>query len=91
MSAVRVIVEGRVQGVGYRAFVVDEAQARGLMGWVRNLRDGSVEMVLSGGEADIASMIAACRRGPRLAAVTNVEVQPVAEAGWPDFAIRPTG
>ena len=89
MSAVCVIVEGRVQGVGYRAFVVDEAQARGLTGWVRNLRDGSVEMVLSGGEANIEAMIAACRKGPRFAAVASVQSSPVPDEGWPDFKVRP--
>lgn len=90
MSAVRVIVEGRVQGVGYRAFVVDAAEARGLKGWVRNLRDGSVEMVLSGGEADIESMIAACRKGPRFASVAKVETSSVPDEAWPCFTVRPT-
>ncbi|HLF21061.1 MAG TPA: acylphosphatase [Aestuariivirga sp.] len=89
MNAVRVIVEGRVQGVGYRAFVVDEAAARGLTGWVRNLRDGSVEMVLNGGEADIENMIAACRKGPRFASVTSVRSSLAPDEGWPDFTVRP--
>lgn len=89
MSAVRVVVEGRVQGVGYRAFVVDEAEALGLKGWVRNLRDGRVEMVLSGSDTDIEGMIAACRKGPRLALVTRVETSPVPDEGWRGFTVRP--
>jgi len=58
------IVHGRVQGVGFRAFVEGEALARGLEGWVRNRRDGSVEAVFMGEEATVTAMIEACRRGP---------------------------
>ncbi len=89
MSAIRVTVEGRVQGVGYRAFVVDEAVSRGLTGWVRNLRTGQVEMVVSGGAADIEGMIAACRKGPRLASVARLESSPVQDEGWSGFSVRP--
>jgi acylphosphatase len=58
------IVHGRVQGVGFRAFVEGEALARGLAGWVRNCRDGSVEAVFKGDEATVATIIEACRKGP---------------------------
>jgi acylphosphatase len=65
MSVIRhMIVHGRVQGVGFRAFVEGEALARGLEGWVRNRRDGSVEAVFMGEAATVAAMIEACRRGP---------------------------
>ena len=90
MSAVRARIKGRVQGVGYRAFVVDQATARRLTGWVRNLRDGAVEMVLSGSAAGIEDMIAACREGPRFASVTGIETSPAPDEGWPDFTVRPT-
>jgi acylphosphatase len=75
MSAVvrHVTVSGRVQGVGYRAFVDHEARAKNLEGWVRNLRDGSVEAVFSGAENVVAAMVAACRRGPSLARVEAVQ------------------
>jgi acylphosphatase len=75
MSAVvrHVMVRGRVQGVGYRAWVDHEARGRDLEGWVRNLRDGSVEAVLSGAEDVVEAMIAACRRGPSLARVDAVQ------------------
>jgi acylphosphatase len=75
MSAVvrHMMVRGRVQGVGYRAFVDHEARVRGLEGWVRNLRDGSVEAVLAGAEDVVAAMIAACRRGPSLARVDALQ------------------
>lgn len=66
-------VRGRVQGVGYRAFVADEAMARGIAGWVRNRRDGSVEAVLSGLAEAVDAMIAACRRGPWGARVDHLD------------------
>jgi acylphosphatase len=68
-----VTIRGRVQGVGYRAFVEDEATARHLEGWVRNRRDGSVEAVLSGPEDVVSAMIASCRRGPSSARVDAVQ------------------
>ena len=59
-----VTVRGRVQGVGYRAFVEDEALRLGLEGWVRNRRDGTVEAVFSGADHAVEKMIEACHRGP---------------------------
>ena len=61
---VHVVVRGRVQGVGYRAFVQDEATRLGLEGWVRNRRDGTVEALFAGSAEALAEMIAACRKGP---------------------------
>jgi acylphosphatase len=69
----RVVVRGRVQGVGYRAFVEDEAYRRELTGWVRNRRDGSVEAVFAGSRAAVESMVEACRRGPMSALVRAVD------------------
>ena len=82
MSAVvrHITVRGRVQGVGYRAFVDHEARARGLEGWVRNLRDGSVEALFAGAEDEVAAMIGACRRGRSPARVEAVKE----EAGHSD-------
>lgn len=75
MSAVvrHVTIRGGVQGVGYRAWVDHEARAQNLEGWVRNLRDGSVEAVFAGAEDVVETMIAACRRGPMLARVDAVQ------------------
>jgi acylphosphatase len=83
MSAVirHVTIRGLVQGVGYRAFVDDEAGARGLEGWVRNRRDGSVESLFAGPAEVVAAMIVACRRGPSSARVQAVRD----EAGNPDM------
>lgn len=82
MSAVvrHVVVRGRVQGVGYRAFVDHEARGCDLEGWVRNLRDGSVEALFAGPEDVVTVMITACRRGPSLARVDALHE----EAGHPD-------
>jgi acylphosphatase len=59
-----VSIRGKVQGVGFRAFVAHHAQQRGLEGWVRNRRDGTVEAVFAGPEKTVEAMIAACRIGP---------------------------
>lgn len=61
---VHLVVHGRVQGVGYRAFVEREARIRDLTGWVRNCRDGTVEALLAGDAPVVDNMIEACRRGP---------------------------
>jgi acylphosphatase len=75
-----VTIRGRVQGVGYRAWVEHEATARDLEGWVRNRRDGSVEALFAGSADIVAEMIALCRRGPPSARVDAVNE----EAGNPD-------
>jgi acylphosphatase len=72
--AVHVVIRGRVQGVGFRAWVEDEAEARALSGWVRNRREGTVEAVFAGDAAAVDAMVAACRVGPRAAAVDDVRV-----------------
>ena len=71
---VRVRIEGRVQGVGFRAFVQREALARGVDGCVRNRRDGGVEAVFAASPAIIDAMLDACRRGPRGSRVDMLKV-----------------
>ena len=68
----QVTIRGRVQGVGYRAWVEDEATNRDLEGWVRNRRDGSVEALFAGPEEVVSAMIESCRRGPSSARVEAV-------------------
>lgn len=73
-SAIRhVTIQGRVQGVGYRAWVEHQARARELQGWVRNRRDNSVEALFAGPEDVVSDMIAACRRGPVSARVDAIQ------------------
>ena len=74
MRIVLLRIHGRVQGVGYRAFVEYEAARWKLEGWVRNRRDGSVEAAIAGDKALVETMIAACRRGPAAGRVEQVDV-----------------
>jgi acylphosphatase len=69
-------IRGRVQGVGYRYWVEQQAIAHGLEGWVRNRRDGSVEALFSGPEHVVSNMVASCRRGPSSARVNAVDELP---------------
>jgi acylphosphatase len=69
----RVLIRGRVQGVGYRAWTAEAAEARALEGFVRNRRDGSVEVVFAGAPAVVEKMLEACHRGPPGARVTHIE------------------
>jgi acylphosphatase len=90
MAAVRLVISGRVQGVGFRAFVERQALKRGLRGWVRNRRDGTVEALLIGDEPALGEMEAACRRGPSFAAVTRLERFEAVDDGSGGFEARPT-
>ena len=68
----QVTISGRVQGVGYRAWVEHQARAHGLEGWVRNRRDGSVEALFAGPTEVVADLIARCGRGPSTSRVDHV-------------------
>ncbi|KAL6010374.1 hypothetical protein ACLOJK_000805 [Asimina triloba] len=88
--AVRVLIKGRVQGVFYRNWTVDNARELGLKGWVRNRKDGSVEAVFSGDPKSVEVMESRCRRGPPAALVTGLEVSPSNEDPGPSFDCKPT-
>ena len=81
----RLAITGRVQGVGYRDWAMAAAQRLGLSGWVRNRADGSVEALVVGDDDAVGRMIEACRRGPSLARVDAVDVEPV------DLDVLPSG
>jgi len=85
------IVEGRVQGVGFRNFVLDAALSFGLKGWVRNLWDDNVEVVAEGRREALDNFLQKLQRGPRAAYVTGIKQdwQP-ATGEFRDFRIRPT-
>jgi acylphosphatase len=87
----RLTVSGRVQGVGYRDWAVATGLRLGLTGWVRNRRDGSVEALIVGTESAVGQMIEACRRGPALAQVDEIDIDPVDLDILPEgFTRRPT-
>ncbi|MEA3012684.1 MAG: acylphosphatase [Sphingomonadales bacterium] len=86
----RLLVHGRVQGVWYRGWAVDTARALGLDGWVRNRRDGSVEILASGSDEAVALFTERCGRGPAAARVDRIHVEETDEAAPTGFEQRPT-
>jgi acylphosphatase len=70
--AVRVVIRGRVQGIGFRAWTQHQAELHGLAGWVRNLADGSVEAAFAGPDDAVEAMLKAVRRGPQGSEVVEV-------------------
>ena len=86
----RLVIHGRVQGVFYRAWSIDEATKLGLRGWVRNRSDGSVEILVHGAEAEVTKMIELCREGPPAARVDRVDVEQTDEPLPSGFEKRPT-
>ncbi len=90
IRTVQVRVEGRVQGVGFRAYVEARALELGLVGWVRNRRDGTVEAVLQGSEEAVEDMLELCRQGPPAAVVTDVALIGEGVGAFQGFDVRPT-
>ncbi len=83
-------IEGRVQGVGFRAFVEMHAADLGLVGWVRNRRDGAVEAVFQGAVDAVEEMLGLCRQGPPAAIVDRVELIGEGVGAFATFEVRPT-
>ena len=91
MSAgARIRVTGRVQGVFFRNWTVDAAKALGISGWVRNRRDGSVEILAFGQEAALRELVGRCHRGPDAAQVERVHVEAAEGEAPEDFTREPT-
>jgi len=82
------VIHGRVQGVGFRAFVEHKADRLGLEGWVRNRRDGTVEAAFAGPEQAVTAALEACRSGPRHSHVDMIDVE---EAGSDLLSQRRSG
>ena len=88
--AVRLRIHGRVQGVWFRGWTAEKARALGLRGWVRNRRDGFVEVLLAGPGPAVEAMVAHCHDGPPAARVDHIEREPVAEVIAHGFGQKPT-
>ena len=89
-AAVCLVIDGRVQGVGFRWWTVGEAMRLGLTGWVRNRRDGSVEILAIGAAPALDALIERCRIGPSGATVSKIEREPAEDDGSEGFEQRPT-
>ncbi|WP_417451860.1 acylphosphatase [Kordiimonas sp.] len=88
--AVRARIQGRVQGVGYRAWVKGEAARLGLYGWVRNRTDGSVEALFVGAGADVVRMLDLCSSGPAGAIVDAISQEKAQGITAGRFDVKPT-
>lgn len=90
-TALLVNITGRVQGVAFRAWTRSEAEARGLVGWVRNEPDGSVSALIEGAPEAVATMLEAFEQGPAMARVCNVATMPGAPTEAQDFSVYVNG
>ena len=86
----RLRIKGLVQGVGFRDWAIDEAQARNISGWIRNRGDGTVEMLVAGPHKAIEDMLGALTKGPSAARVTNIDIHKETEAPPAGFVRKPT-
>ena len=84
----RVVVHGRVQGVGFRMFVVSRARTRDVRGWVRNCADGTVEAVFEGEDEAVSALVRLCEEGPRGAEVDSIDVVGEPAEGLVGFELR---
>lgn len=89
-TTMRLVIAGRVQGVGFRDFATREARALGLKGWVRNRSDGSVEVVASGPDDKIKTFVGKCTRGPAAAQVTHIDMESAPPPSETDFVAKAT-
>ena len=90
MTALRIVITGRVQGVGYRNWMCGQAEELGVSGWVRNRSDGTVEALVDGDPSAVQELLRACRSGPRLATVTDITEHFADPPDAPGFVMRPT-
>ena len=90
MAAKRLTIAGRVHGVGYRAWMVEQAERLGVSGWVRNRRDGTIEALVDGDVASVEELLRLCRRGPPFATVTEIVEELAEPCNEPGFGRLPT-
>jgi acylphosphatase len=90
ITTMRLRIEGHVQAVGYRNFIIEEARKLGVDGWVRNRSDGSVEALVSGETKIVEALIAACMRGPDGSRIKHVDMEPAEAPPEKGFNRRPS-
>ena len=91
MNAKRLIIAGRVQGVGFRGWMQHKAEALGISGWVRNRADGAVEALIAGDVAAVEELSRLCRRGPRMAEISSITEELADPPEEPGFSLWPPG
>jgi acylphosphatase len=91
LTTMRVRVEGKVQGIGFRAYAVRQALALNLKGWVRNRADGAMESFITGEVKDVERFVQACMKGPEGAKVTNIDLIADTDPGSEGFVELPDG
>jgi acylphosphatase len=89
MNAKRLVIAGRVQGVGFRHWMAEQARTLGVSGWVRNRVDGTVEALIAGDVAAVEELARLCRRGPRMAEVTSIDEDMADPPDHPGFQLGP--
>lgn len=87
MPTVHVIIEGKVQGVYFRATAKDVADEIGVTGWIKNTEEGNVEITASGDNEQLQKFIAWCKIGPRRAIVSGVQVKNIEEKSFESFNV----
>jgi acylphosphatase len=90
ITSLRLRIEGHVQAVGYRNFMIEEARKLGVDGWVRNRSDGSVEALVSGETKAVEALIAACARGPEGTRIKHIDMETVETPAEKGFSRRPS-
>ena len=90
ITTLRLRIEGHVQAVGYRHFVIAEAHKLGIDGWVRNRLDGTVEVLVSGETKAVEALIAACARGPEGSRIKHIDMESVEAPSEKGFNRRPS-
>lgn len=89
-TSLRLRIEGHVQAVGYRNFMIEEARKLGVDGWVRNRSDGSVEALVSGETKIVEALIATCAKGPEGSRIKHIDMETVEAPAEKGFNRRPS-
>jgi acylphosphatase len=89
-TSLRLRIEGQVQAVGYRNFIIEEARKLGVDGWVRNRSDGSVEALVSGETKAVEALIALCAKGPEGSRIKHIDMENVETPDEKGFNRRPS-